>query len=216
MSFNPHAFRYANVKNKETYRGPISRLSGQIGNPSLTVNKQTSPDVLKSILLHSKVIPQIQNYSNQTKLYLYVYMDPSKPIDSVTDYKYTIPNQYKSIFGTSTLMFGYQPIYIGRGVSSTGFRFNQHITEFLKETNSENGNTNPMNKFKMDKFREMEQKFHENGLRDWQDYKNNFVKIMFEFDSREDLDKAEVVLIQLIGSLNGRNRGPLTNIMSTK
>ena len=38
----------------------------------------------------------------------------------------------------------------------------------------------------------------------------------FEFESRNELEEAEKILIKLIGSINGSNKGPLVNILDTK
>ena len=50
------------------------------------------------------------------------------------DYNYyKIPKDKQKLFGVGELVFGYEPIYLGKGVSSTGHRFSQHIAEFINK-----------------------------------------------------------------------------------
>ena len=73
------------------------------------------------------------------------------------------------------------------------------------------------NKTKQNKFQEIEDYFPKSSIvRNWNEYRESFVKIIFEFESRNELEEAEKILIKLIGSINGSNKGPLVNILDTK
>jgi hypothetical protein len=188
-------------------------LSGSLGNAPIIINPQTlNSNLFLNILKFNKVIPHINNYSGVTKNYLYIYMDPRHPAKNSKDYYYKIPKDKQKLFGVGELVFGYEPIYLGKGVSSTGHRFSQHIAEFINKEKKEKAN-----KTKQNKFQEIEDYFPKSSIvRNWNEYRESFVKIIFEFESRNELEEAEKILIKLIGSINGSNKGPLVNILDTK
>ena len=210
---NNDFFTKYNLNKSEAFNGRISTLSGSLGNAPIIINPQTlNSNLFLNILKFNKVIPHINNYSGVTKNYLYIYMDPRHPAKNSKDYYYKIPKDKQKLFGVGELVFGYEPIYLGKGVSSTGHRFSQHIAEFINKEKKEKAN-----KTKQNKFQEIEDYFLKSSIiRNWNEYRESFVKIIFEFESRNELEEAEKILIKLIGSINGSNKGPLVNILDTK
>lgn len=223
MGFNLGQFSFDNVKDSPTHKGQLSTLNSKLGNPSINMNlKNINTNTLGNILHFEKVIPHIEKYSGTTSLYLYLYLDPNKPIlpsEPQDKYKYKINPKYRNLFKTDVLICGFEPIYLGKGVSATGHRFNQHISSFKKETSQDEVDGKIItNKLKLAKFMEIEKSFSSQNslIKNWDEYRNNFVKIIFQFNTREDLELAEIVLINTIGSINGTYKGPLTNILNTK
>ena len=210
---NNDFFTKYNLNKSEAFNGRISTLSGSLGNAPIIINPQTlNSNLFLNILKFNKVIPHINNYSGVTKNYLYIYMDPRHPAKNSKEYYYKIPKDKQKLFGVAEIVFGYEPIYLGKGVSSTGHRFAQHIAEFINKEKKEKAN-----KTKQNKFQEIEDYFPKSSIvRNWNEYRESFVKIIFEFESRNELEEAEKILIKLIGSINGSNKGPLVNILDTK
>lgn len=210
---NNDFFTKYNLNKSEAFNGRISTLSGSLGNAPIIINPQTlNSNLFLNILKFNKVIPHINNYSGVTKNYLYIYMDPRHSAKNSKEYYYKIPKDKQKLFGVGELVFGYEPIYLGKGVSSTGHRFSQHIAEFINKEKKEKAN-----KTKQNKFQEIEDYFPKSSIvRNWNEYRESFVKIIFEFESRNELEEAEKILIKLIGSINGSNKGPLVNILDTK
>lgn len=210
---NNDFFTKYNLNKSKAFNGRISTLSGSLGNAPIIIDPKTiNSGLFLNILKFNKVIPHINNYSGVTKNYLYVYMDPRNPAKNSKDYYYKIPKDKQKLFGVGELVFGYEPIYLGKGVSSTGHRFAQHIAEFINKEKKEKAN-----KLKQNKFQEIEDYFPKSSIvRNWNEYRESFVKIIFEFETRNELEEAEKLLIKLIGSINGSNKGPLVNILDTK
>lgn len=198
--------------------GKFTNFSKQI-NPNQLLTVPNNLDI--GYLRFSKVLPRINNhYSGVTSNYLYVYLDPNKPAEAIDDYHYKLP---PGVFGTKEIYFGYQPIYIGKGVSSTGHRMNQHVADFLNLDEDTVGNQKVKNELKMNKLKEISSKFgkvNEDPYwvlpSDWATYKKDWVCIMFTFPDRFTLEVAEKIIIQTIGSIGGLKRGPLTNISLTR
>jgi hypothetical protein len=117
---NNDFFTKYNLNKSEAFNGRISTLSGSLGNAPIIINPQTlNSNLFLNILKFNKVIPHINNYSGVTKNYLYIYMDPRHPAKNSKEYYYKIPKDKQKLFGVGELVFGYEPIYLGKGVSST-------------------------------------------------------------------------------------------------
>lgn len=198
--------------------GKFTNFSKQINpNMVLSIPNNLDLDYLKFI----KMLPRLnQHYSGVTSNYIYVYLDPYKPAKTIDDYHYIIP---AGIIGSKDLYFGYEPVYIGKGVSSTGHRLNQHVADFLNLDDDLVGDAKVRNITKMEKLKEIASNFGkpckdsvEILPSNWSEYKKEWVCILFSFPDRISLEVAERILIQTIGSINGARRGPLTNISLTK
>jgi hypothetical protein len=204
--------------------GKFTNFSKAI-NPNLSIIPPINLDL--GYLKFNKMLPRLNaHYSGSTENYLYIYLDPFKPAKTVEDYHYKIPS---GLIGSKDLYFGYEPFYIGKGVSSTGHRMNQHIADFLTLEEDFIGNQKVKNLLKMTRMKEIGSQFGkpikiEDGQDDslhilpknWQEYKTNWVCLLYSFPDRISLEVAEKILIQTIGSINGSKRGPLTNISLTK
>lgn len=198
--------------------GKFTNFSKQI-NPNLMVNIPSDLDI--GYLRFSKMLPKLnQHYSGATFNYLYIYLDPYKPAETIDDYHYIIP---PGIIGSKHLYFGYEPVYIGKGVSSTGHRLNQHVADFLNLDEDLVGNTKVKNVQKMEKLKEISSKFGKPFIdstcilpANWNEYKKEWIVLLYAFPDRMSLEVAEKILIQTIGSVNGIRRGPLTNISMTR
>lgn len=202
-------------KSKDVFTGGrISTFSGSLGNEPIHFDfkKIQDPTDIVTILKFNKVVPSLpKNYSGLTQNYLYVYLDPFKP--SPTDYGYVYKLPYP-INGADEIRFGYEPFYIGKGVSSTGHRFNQHLANFLNKGPDELENAG-----KQERFLNIQKKFfaaNSSQPKNWNEYKEEWIKIVFEFKDRATLERIEKLLINTIGSINGAKKGPLVNIASTK
>lgn len=201
--------------NEELFKGGrISTFSAKLGNEPITFNfnKIEDPTDIVKILKFNKVVPSLpKNYSGVTQNYLYVYLDPFKP--ATTDYGFIYKLPFP-INGSDEIRFGYEPFYIGKGVSSTGHRFNQHIANFLSKDINELENEK-----KQERFQNIQKKFFAaSGIqpKNWNEYKEEWIKLIFEFKDRATLERMEKVLINTIGSINGAKSGPLLNISLTK
>ena len=198
--------------------GKFTNFSKQI-NPSLLLLPPKDLDI--GYLKFNKMLPRLNNhYSGVTNNYLYVYLNPYKPAKTIDDFHYKVP---PGILGVKDLYFGYEPFYIGNGVSSTGHRMNQHIADFLNLDEDLVGNNKVKNLQKMQKMQNIGKQFGstvEDPVfilpQNWSDYKKEWVCLLYSFPDRISLEVAEKILIQSIGSLNGIKRGPLTNISLTK
>lgn len=200
-------------------------LGGKITNFSKTINPNIKISLPHNLdidyLKFNKMLPRLdKHYSGATENYLYFYLNPFKPASYVDEYHYKIPPEY---FGASSIYFGYEPIYVGKGISSTGHRMNQHIADFISGNEVDNLGFKQKNLQKSNKLREISSQFGKPSDDpywimpvDWSKYKNDWVILAFNFDSREKLELAEKILIGSIGSINGIKRGPLTNISLTK
>ena len=202
--------------------GKFTNYSKQI-DPNLMVRPPKDLDI--GYLKFNKMLPKLNTfYSGTTANYLYVYLNPFKPANTIDDYHYKIPT---GIIGSADLYFGYEPFYIGKGVSSTGHRMNQHIADFLSMDEDMVGDNKVRNLQKMEKMKEIGMQFNkpikENPTqtvnivpKNWSEFKNEWICLLYSFPDRLSLEIAEKILIQSIGSLNGKKRGPLTNISLTK
>lgn len=193
--------------------------------PNLLITPPSNLDL--GYLKFNKMLPRLNtHYSGSTSNYLYIYLDPYKPAKTTEDYHYKIPS---GLIGLKDLYFGYEPFYIGKGVSSTGHRMNQHIADFLNLEDDFIGNQKVKNLLKMSRMKEIGNQFgkpvateegHDDSLfilpKNWQEYKTNWVCLLYSFPDRISLEVAEKILIQTIGSINGTKKGPLTNISLTK
>lgn len=207
-----------------TVNGPIFN-GGKITNFS----KQFSPNLLIPIppnldlgyLQFSKMLPKINNhYSGATENYIYIYLNPFNPAETIDDFHYRVP---PGIFGCKELYFGYEPIYVGKGISSTGHRLNQHVADFLNLDEDIVGNTKVKNVQKMEKLKEIASHFGKSFPEsqiilptNWPEYKKEWIQVFITFPDRLSLEVAEKILINTIGSISGLKRGPLTNISLTK
>ena len=198
--------------------GKFTSFSKQI-NPNQMLVVPNNMDI--EYLRFSKVLPRVNNhYSGVTSNYLYVYLDPFKPAGTISDYHYKVPG---GMFGTTDLFFGYEPIYIGKGVSSTGHRMNQHVADFLNMDEDSLNGQKIKNPVKMNKFQEISKHFSKASEdpylvlpTNWNEYKKDWVCILFTFPDRMSLEVAERILIQTIGSVGGLRKGPLTNVSLTR
>ena len=205
--------------------GQSQFLGGKFTNYSKTISPNISIKVPTNLsidyLKFNKVLPRVdKHYSGATSCYLYIYLNPYKPAETIDDFHYKIP---AGIFKSNDLYFGYEPFYIGKGVSSTGHRMNQHIADFLQLDEDTVGQMKVKNVIKMNKMKEVSELF--NSVQEdpysilpknWSEYKKEWVIIAFNFPDRLSLEVAEKILIQTIGSVDGIKRGPLTNISLTK
>ena len=207
-----------------TVNGPIFN-GGKITNFS----KQFSPNLLIPVppnldlgyLQFSKMLPKINNhYSGATENYIYIYLNPFNPAETIDDFHYRVP---PGIFGCKELYFGYEPIYVGKGISSTGHRLNQHVADFLNLDEDIVGNTKVKNVQKMEKLKEIASHFGKSFPEsqiilptNWPEYKKEWIQVFITFPDRLSLEVAEKILINTIGSISGLKRGPLTNISLTK
>lgn len=198
--------------------GKFTNFSKTISpNISIKIPHNLNIDYLK----FNKMLPRVdKHYSGVTSCYLYVYLNPFKPAETIDDYHYKIP---AGAFKTTDLYFGYEPFYIGKGVSSTGHRMNQHIADFLQMDEDTVNQTKVKNAIKMAKMKEISAKFGAVESdpywvlpKTWEDFRKEWVIIAFNFPDRLSLEIAEKILIQTIGSIDGIKRGPLTNISLTK
>lgn len=198
--------------------GKITNYSKQF-NPNLMIPIPLDLDL--GYLQFSKMLPKINNhYSGVTENYIYIYLNPFKPAKTIDDFHYKVP---PGIFGIKDLYFGYEPIYVGKGISSTGHRLNQHVADFLNLDEDIVGNTKVKNVQKMEKLKEISshfgKAFPESQVilpTNWPEYKKEWIQIYITFPDRLSLEVGEKILINTIGSLSGLRRGPLTNISLTK
>lgn len=194
-----------------TVNGPIFN-GGKITNFS----KQFSPNLLIPIppnldlgyLQFSKMLPKINNhYSGATENYIYIYLNPFNPAETIDDFHYRVP---PGIFGCKELYFGYEPIYVGKGISSTGHRLNQHVADFLNLDEDIVGNTKVKNVQKMEKLKEIASHFGKSFPEsqiilptNWPEYKKEWIQVFITFPDRLSLEVAEKILINTIGSISG-------------
>jgi len=154
-------------------------------------------------LTFQKVIPRIDlhNYKEQ-QFYIYCYLDP---FDKKTQ-------MYK--IGNKKVMFGYRPIYIGKATGK-GYRHHQHLIEFAKSKyDVDEKNDITFNKWKIEAFKKLEFNMKNNKNMnlpsDWKDYKDNWIVLLEEAFSQQDLQQLEKEYINGIGTLK-KNTGLLTN-----
>lgn len=158
--------------------------------------KVNAPDL--SLFYSYKVYPRELKFDYlKHRYYIYIYLNP---------FKSYIDNNELGYIEDPQLFFGYEPIYVGKGVSGHGYRFNQHISKFLKgqETNQK----------KKEKFKEIEKlmQSRNDGPKNWNDYKQNYIVIYKTFPNEKELLFYEMTLINKIGTLySTENPGPLTN-----
>jgi len=131
------------------------------------------------------------------RYFLYVYLDP---------FKCYLDNKELGYIENPDYFFGYEPFYIGKGTNGHGYRMNQHISIFQKNQET--------NIIKRKKFEEIETKMKSNKYPDkpknWTEYKNNYIIILNTFNSEKELQDAEIILINKIGTIYQQN-GPLVN-----
>lgn len=219
-------FQHINtLENSPSFTGGKFTNFSKTINPNLLILPPANLDL--GYLKFNKVLPKLNtHYSGSTSNYLYIYLDPFKPAKTIEDYHYKIP---PGLIGVSNLYFGYEPFYIGKGVSSTGHRMNQHIADFLSLGDDIVGNQKVKNLQKMERMNEIGRQFGKKLETDsnqddslyippvnWSEYKRDWICLLYSFPDRISLEVAERILIQTIGSLNGSKRGPLTNISLTK
>lgn len=159
------------------------------------------PDI--SLFYSYKVYPReiTFNYMKH-RYYIYIYLNPF--VEYLEDEKL-------GYLSDPRIFFGYEPIYVGKGVNGHGYRFNQHISSFLsgKETNQK----------KKEKFQEIDKLMKQNipgKPKNWNDYKQNYIIIYKMFSNEKELLYNEMLLINNIGTLyTPNNPGPLTNKINT-
>jgi len=172
---------------------------------------RTSPykEILKSndLIKNYKVYPRIQNFNYLAhRQFLYVYLDPFNCyVDHDKIGVVNLDGRFKKYY------FAYEPFYIGKG-TGTGYRHNQHIAYFLKNTSVENKET-------VQKFKEIQKKFNDvmnskiYGPGNWNEYQANFVLILDVLERDEDpvnLLRKEMSFVNAIGTIK-EGTGPLTN-----
>jgi hypothetical protein len=162
--------------------------------------KRLYPNVPDITLFYSyKVYPREISFNYMKhRYYIYIYLNPFK--EYINDNKLGFIND-------PLIFFGYEPIYVGKGVNGVGYRFNQHISTYLagKEKNL----------IKREKFKEIENLMKKNipgKPKNWNDYKQNYIIIYRTFKNEKELSIYEMALINKIGTLyTPQNPGPLTN-----
>ena len=157
------------------------------------------------ITKYEKVRPRLHFFDyNIHKFYIYVYLDPFKEKYS----KYKLPNG-------EVIEFMYEPVYVGKGTGA-GFRLNQHIAEYLKNGQEENKGIKIHNELKRRKFKEIENNMLRYGHgnidfpREWKEYKKNWIIILGEYGTAQQLEAAERNFIKGIGTQR-KGTGPLVN-----
>lgn len=196
--------------------GQISKLASNLVQKSNVSGSNLTPGYMKFLKANPRVN---RNYSGKTENYIYVLLDPFKPLIGLDDFKWNIPSK---IFGVDEIRFGFEPFYIGKGVSSTGHRMNQHIARYNQNSDSENEKKE--NLYKHRRLESISMNFRRTAKeedfyitpKNWDEYKKEWIITIFEFPDRESLEVAEKELIKIIGSINGIKKGPLTNISFTK
>jgi len=156
------------------------------------------PDV--SLFYSYKVYPREITFNYQKhRNYIYIYLDP---------FKEYIEEKKLAYIDDPQIFFGYEPIYIGKGVTGHGYRFNQHIANYLSGKEK--------NRIKKEKFKKIENLMKKNipgKPRNWNDYKQNYVIIYKTFSNEKELLYNEMLLISKIGTISAHSgkAGPLTN-----
>lgn len=195
--------------------GQISKFASSLVQKSEINGKDLTPGYLHFL----KASPRInRNYSGLTSNYIYVLLDPNKPIKNIEDFSWDLP---KNIFGIDNIKFGFEPFYIGKGVSSTGHRMNQHVARFEQSKEDETKKENLQKQNRLNLISGTFNKPHADSEfyihpKNWNEYKKEWIITIFEFKDRDKLEVAERELIKIIGSINGIKKGPLTNISFTK
>lgn len=162
----------------------------------------TSKELRKKIELLKlyKVYPKIQDFHHlKYKYYMYVYLDPFKELDKPLLFK-SKKHEYIS---------AYEPIYIGKASSGTGYRHNQHITNYI--------NKKEHNPQKIKKFQELEKNFRLAEKQhsftkphNWKEYQSGWIILLEAFNDPKKLLESEVELIKNIGTVYNK-KGPLVN-----
>ena len=161
--------------------------------------KKIDPNILKLY----KVFPKIENFNYlRYQYYIYVYLNPFKEYKKPKLVNFKTDKNYEFIFA-------YEPIYIGKASTGTGYRHNQHIQKF--QSNQEH------NQLKVKKFKELESGFEkakkENSIylpHNWKEYQSNWIVILQEFNNPKDLLNFEVTFIKTLGT-EYTKKGPLVN-----
>jgi len=165
--------------------------------------KKEFPTIPDKILFYSyKMYPrEVQFQYQKHRYFIYVYLDPFK--------EYIKDNQLGYIKDPN-VFFGYEPFYIGKGVNGHGYRFNQHLSSYLSGKEK--------NQYKINKFKEIEEKMKSNKYpdkpRNWNDFKNTCILIYKTFSNEQELLENEMLLINkigIIGTSDMKYKGPLTN-----
>lgn len=152
------------------------------------------------ILKSFKVLPRLHDFRyTRDNFFIYIYLNP------FTEYK----KPFSVSVGGEAFCFGYEPLYIGKGSGGSGYRQNQHISEF--KTNK------AQNPIKNNWFMYLEKKMQEAKINndiskpwDWKEYQSSWVIIAKSFPSSEDLLSFEVKFIQAVGT-KWNGTGPLVN-----
>jgi len=166
--------------------------------------KKLYPNVPDINLFYSyKIYPRELRFEYQKhRYYIYIYLNPFK--EYITDNKL-------GVLDNPNIFFGYEPIYIGKGTTGHGYRFNQHIANYLSGKEK--------NQIKKEKFKEIEDLMKKNlpgKPKNWNDYKQNYVLIYKTFPNEKELLYNEMLLINSIGTLYTPNKkGPLVNKITT-
>jgi len=155
-----------------------------------------------SQLLIYKAYPRINvfNYKKH-EFYIYCYIDPFE--------SYYENNELLKVNreNETPLFFAYEPFYIGKASSMTGYRMNQHINNFMKP------DSNADSKLKTEKFKKIQEQFSKKipgTPHNWKEYKDTCILVLEDFESEEALLKREMELINSIGTI-GSKKGPLVN-----
>ena len=162
-----------------------------------------------------KVRPRLNHFRyKDISYYIYVYLNPFKSGRTL----YHLPNG-------ENVEFAYEPIYIGKGTNShtddqmrSGYRMNQHISEYLRKGSEDVGGRTIHNEIKRKAFQDLETNMIKLGNsniyfpRNWKEYKNSWVIILNDYQTNQQLENAEKNYIKGIGTQR-RGTGPLVNAL---
>ncbi len=154
-----------------------------------------------NLLKSYKVYPRKLDFKYQSyKFFIYVYLDPFKPLDKPLVIKTSNPK--------TEFCFGYEPIYLGKGTGA-GYRQNQHLKAF--QNNKEN------NQEKVKAFKKISDQMADAAATkdhtkpwNWKEYQNQYIIVLETFDDPKKLLHFEMQMIKGLGT-TWDNSGVLTN-----
>jgi hypothetical protein len=150
-------------------------------------------------MAYQKMSPRLNFYDRKYSYYLYCYLNPFKIYNKV--------HRFKNI----DMHFYYEPFYIGKASTNTGFRHNQHLANFLYEKDKDSRKSSTFNEINQN-MNSGKDFSHINPLapKNWEEYKNGWIVVLYTSNSAEELIQAERDLIKTIGTKKD-NTGPLDN-----
>jgi len=126
--------------------------------------------------------------------YIYAYINPFKKLDKPV----------KVEINGKQYIFMYEVFYIGKAVSNSAYRMNQHLAEYLQNKNrlkdKAKYNTFTSIKVNMNKLKKTDEDVIKYDLPlTWENYKNNWIIILdkLEYDPLEDKTKTKKKLEEL-------------------